>query len=192
MKNSIKNLVLFVLIVGLGSAFSPYAGEKKEVNVEASKVTWKAYKVLGSHEGTIAIQSGMLEFDNDQLTGGKFVMDMPTLVSTDMKGDSKVKLENHLKSEDFFEVEKHPTSTLVFTDVKPLEDHNYQVTGDLTIKNKTNSVSFNMIVKDNKASATLNLDRTHYGVEYKASGFFNSIKESAIRDEFEIVASIVF
>ena len=79
----------FLLFLGGYTFANSVDGEKKEVKTESSKLTWKGYKVTGSHTGTIAIQSGHLEFDGDKLIGGEFVVDMPTLISTDLSGRRK-------------------------------------------------------------------------------------------------------
>ena len=75
-------------------------------------MVWKGYKVTGSHVGIITIKSGHLNFDKDILTGGSFEIDMSTITVTDLEGEYKGKLEGHLKSDDFFGVEKFPTATL--------------------------------------------------------------------------------
>jgi len=50
--------------------------------------------------------------------------------------------DNHLKSADFFDVEKYPTITFKSTEVKKKDDDEYEVTGDLTIKDVTKPVTF--------------------------------------------------
>ena len=166
--------------------------QKYNVDIAKSSITWKGYKPTGSHEGTIDIKSGHLSFDNDKLVGGEFVVDMQTLVSTDMEGEYKGKLEGHLKSDDFFGVEEHPTSTLVFTDVKQSGKNAYDVTADLTIKGKTNPVSFKISIYGSKATASLKVDRAKYDVRYGSTSFFDGLKDKAIYDEFDLVADLEF
>ena len=84
--------------------------QKKDVNITESQVVWKGYKVAGSHTGTISIQAGTLEFNNNELVGGTFIMDMTTIGSTDLSGEYKEKLDGHLKSDDFFGVATYPTA----------------------------------------------------------------------------------
>ncbi|MDP5158847.1 MAG: YceI family protein [Flaviramulus sp.] len=192
MKNTIKNLSLIAIVALATLSFTTFSGEKKEVKAESSKVIWKGYKVTGSHEGTIAIESGSLVFEEDQLTGGEFVIDMTTINTTDLEGNSKGKLDGHLKSDDFFGVENHPKASLVFTDVKASGKNSYNVTGDLTIKGKTNPVSFIISVYGNKATASLKVDRTKYDVRYGSTSFFDGLKDKAIYDEFDLVADLEF
>jgi polyisoprenoid-binding protein YceI len=192
MKKNALNLVLAVFTGISATASNPVDNEIKEVKTSESTVTWKGYKVTGSHHGTIAIESGSLTFDGDKLTGGEFVVNMPTLVSNDLEGEYKGKLEGHLKSDDFFGVEAHPTSKLVFSKVDPTGKNSYEVTGDLTIKGKTNPVTFDISVYGNKATATMKVDRSLYDVRYGSGSFFDNLGDKTIYDEFDLVVDLVF
>ena len=142
MTKKVTTLAAVILMALVTFSFTTIEGEKKEIKTENSTVTWKGYKVTGSHYGTVALQSGHLVFDEGKLTGGEFVVDMSTLVTDDLEGEYKGKLEGHLKSDDFFGVEKYPTSKLVFTKVKSTGKNSYEVTGDLTVKGKSATVTF--------------------------------------------------
>ena len=192
MKNTIKLTAVVAFVGLLTAAFTTATIEKKSVKIEASKVVWKGYKVTGSHEGTIAIEKGTLTFDNDQLVGGEFVIDMTSIANTDLEGDYKTKLEGHLKSDDFFAVETHPTASLVMTKVTPSGKNAYDVTGDLTIKGITKPVNFTMAIYGSKANATLKIDRSEYNVRYGSSSFFDGLKDKVIYDEFDLVADLQF
>ncbi len=189
MKNRILTLALS--LVALASlSFMNNVGEKKEVNTEKSKVTWKGYKVTGSHEGTINLKDGHLVFDGDKLTGGEFTVDMTTINSTDLEGEWKTKLDDHLKADDFFGVAKHPTSKLVITNVKSTGKNSYEVTGDLTIKGTTEPLAFDISVYGSKATASLKIDRTTYGLKYGSGSFFDNLGDKAIYDEFDLVVDL--
>ncbi len=192
MKKSILSVSMAVLFVLTAAATEPINGEKKQVNAEKSKVTWKAYKVGGGHEGTVTLKEGSLIFEKEKLTGGEFVVDMTTLTPTDLDGEYKDKLEGHLKSDDFFGVENHPSSKLVFTSVKPFNKNSYTVTGDLTIKNITKPVTFVVSVFGNKATATLKVDRAKYDVKYGSGSFFENLGDKTIYDEFDLVVDMEF
>jgi polyisoprenoid-binding protein YceI len=152
-------------------------------------VTWKGYKVGGSHTGTIALESGSLQFDGEKLVGGEFVVDMTSINTTDLEGDYKNKLDGHLASDDFFGVANHPTAKLVFTKVKATGKNSYAVTGKLTIKGTTEPVSFEVSVYGDKATATLKVDRTKYDVKY-GSGIIGTAKDKLIYDEFDLVVDL--
>lgn len=192
MKNTIKNLVIVALVAFTAFSFTRIDGDKKEIKTDKSKVVWKGYKVTGSHEGTINIKSGSLTFNEGKLIGGDFVVDMTSLVDTDLNGEMKGKLEGHLKSDDFFGVENNPTATLVFKKVTAAGKNAYNVTGDLMIKGKTNPITFTISIYGNKATASLKIDRTKYDVKYGSTSFFDGLKDKAIYDEFDLVADLEF
>ncbi len=192
MKKTFLSLVLAVAF-GTTAIAGPVDGDKKTVNTETSTVTWKAYKVTGSHTGTISLKSGALEFDGDKLTGGEFTVDMTTINTTDLKaGQGKEKLDGHLHSDQFFGTASHPTSTLVFTNVKASGKNSYEVTGDLTIKGITKPVTFDVSVYGSKATATLKVDRAAYNVQYGSGSFFDNLGDKTIYDEFDLVVDLEF
>ena len=191
MKKTFLTLVLAVAF-GTSAVAGPIDGDKKQVNTETSTVTWKAYKVTGSHTGTIGLKAGMLEFDGDKLAGGEFTVDMTTINTTDLQGDYKAKLDGHLHSDDFFSTASNPTSTLVFTDVKASGKNSYEVTGDLTIKGITKPVTFDVSIYGSKATATLKVDRAAYNVKYGSGSFFDNLGDKTIYDEFDLVVDLEF
>lgn len=192
MKNKIKPLAMIAIIAFSSVSYATVYKDEKQVNTEASKVVWKGYKVTGSHEGTIKVKEGALQFDGDVLVGGSFVMDMTTIGSTDLQGDYKGKLDGHLKSDDFFGVEKFPTASLIFTNVKSTGKNSYEVTGDITIKGTTESIAFDLSVYGSKANASIKIDRSKFDVRYGSTSFFDGLKDKAIYDEFDIVADLEF
>jgi len=191
MKKNILSLAL-TLLFGATAIAGPIDGEKKEVNTETSKVTWKAYKVTGSHTGTITLKSGVLEFEDGKLTGGEFTADMTTINTTDLEGGMKGKLDAHLFSDDFFATESNPTSKLIFTSVEASGKNAYKVTGDLTIKGITKPVSFDVSVYGSKATATLKVDRAQYDIKYGSGSFFDNLGDKTIYDEFDLVVDLEF
>ncbi len=192
MKKTILSIVLATVFSLNATATTPVDGEKKEVNTETSSVEWKGYKFAGSHNGSIALQSGSLLFDDNKLTGGEFVVDMTSITVTDLEaGKGKEKLEGHLNADDFFGTANHATSKLVFTDVKASGKNSYEVTGDLTIKGITKSITFDVSVYGSKATATMKIDRTNYDIKY-GSTLFGAAADKAIYDEFDLVVDLEF
>ena len=189
MKKRISTIVL-ALMASSAVLANPIDGEKKEVIASESTITWKAYKVTGSHVGTISLKSGSLEFDGDKLAGGEFVVDMTTINTTDLTGDYKNKLDGHLNSDDFFAVASNPTSSMVFTKVESTGKNAYKVTGDLTIKGITKPITFDVSVYGSKATATLKVDRTKYDVKYGSGSFFDNLGDKTIYDEFDLVVDL--
>ena len=64
--------------------------------------------------------------------------------------------------------------------------------GDLTIKGKTNPVTFDLSVYGNKATANVKIDRTKFDVKYGSTSFFDDLKDKAIYDEFDLVTDLEF
>ncbi|MCK7538706.1 MAG: YceI family protein [Marinilabiliales bacterium] len=65
--------------------------------------------MVNEHFGTINLKEGVIHIDNNAITGGEFLVDMTTIKNTDIE-DEKMNgmLVGHLKSDDFFGVEKYP------------------------------------------------------------------------------------
>lgn len=166
------------------------------VETNASEVNWNAKKVTGEHYGKISLKSGQLQVDKNRVTGGTFVIDMSAITVEDIKdAGSNGKLVGHLKSDDFFSVDKHPTATFVITETAPIAkaaagQPNYTVKGNLTIKGITNPVSFpaTITVKDGVATAKadVTVDRTKYDIRYRSNNFFENLGDKAIYDDFTV------
>ncbi len=167
---------------------------KKKVDVEASTVEWTGKKITGSsHHGTIQLKDGFLNLTEDgKLTGGEFVIDMNTIEVTDLSGENKGKLEGHLNSDDFFGVNNYETSKLVITEASQKTGNTYQVNGDLTIKGKTEPVSFDMMVSDDTATAKVAIDRTKFGIRYGSGSFFDNLGDNTINNNFTLDVTLKF
>ncbi len=187
-----KKVLFSIMMLALATVITTQANAQESKKVTKSKVTWKGYKVTGSHEGSIKLKSGTVMMDGDELKGGRFVIDMTTLESTDLEGEYKTKLDGHLRSDDFFGVEKHPTATLAITKLKKTGKNSYQLTGDLTIKNIKKSIVFPASVYGNKANASIKIDRSKFDVRYGSTSFFDDLKDKAIYDEFDVIVDIEF
>ena len=84
--------------------------------------------------------------------------------------------DDHLRSADFFEVEKYPELTFRSTRIKRKSEKTFIAYGDLTIKNVTKQVAlpvaFYGAIKDSQGqtrlggSATLNINRLDYGIRW--------------------------
>lgn len=188
---------IITLILAFGSFFTlseNYA--PATVNKTESQVTWKAAKVTGEHWGYVPIKNASLDVNGGKITGGSFDMDMVNLTVEDLTDEkSKGNLTNHLKSDDFFSVEKFNTSTFKITDVKSTSATDYTITGDLTIKGITKPVSFpaKVAVAGNKLTATgsIKFDRTHYDIKFRSGNFFENLGDRMIYDEVNLDVKLV-
>lgn len=188
---------IFLLTAICLSLFGFKSVVTKKVDTKNSVIKWVGYKVTGQHEGTITLRNGELNFDDtSNLIGGKFVMDMTTINTTDLEGGSKERLDNHLKNDDFFSVKKYNTADLVFKKVTKQKNDSkiivYLIDADLTIKGITNPITFKINISDNSAYANLKIDRTKFEIKYGSSSCFDGLKDRAIYDEFDLQVNLKF
>ena len=188
----LKQVVLLILTIGCFFTLQSFTFEKEDVKIKDSALTWLGSKVTGSHEGTIELKSGYLTLDNNDLVGGEFVIDMTTIVCTDLSGEGKASIENHLKSDDFFGVEKYPTASLIILDVKKNSSGLFRVSANISIKGVTQQIVFDAEIKERKAKAKLVIDRTEFGIIYKSGNFFKELADKAIYDEFKMSIELSF
>lgn len=170
-------------------------GNVYEIDTLNSRIEWKGFKVVKSdntsHFGTIQFESGDVTVKEGKLESGKFVADMGTLTSVDLKDDAEqlAKLNGHLTSGDFFEVEKYPTASYEITKVTENTsggDYNTLLDGNLTIKGITKPVQFNanVSVKDGEVSIATepkDIMREEFGVKFQLP-----VANGLIKDEVNL------
>lgn len=178
--------VLVMLMVGI--TMFGYA-QNKPINVSSSSIAWKGSKVIGgSHDGSLKFKSGTVNLDSKgNFKGGTFEVDMTSILVKDLEaGKGKEKLEGHLKSDDFFGVEKFPVSKLKITKIKSLKNGKYEATADLTIKGITKSIKFPLSFSGKKGEAKVTIDRTQFDIRYGSDSFFDNLGDKAISNNFEL------
>ena len=206
------NALIGEAIAPRGSAIHPAI--TYQIDTAKSQLTWIGAKMTGRHNGIFKIQEGELHMNDSLLTGGSIIIDMARLRSDDKRIDqaSNAKLTKHLRSADFFDVEQYGTAKFEFTGITPydstkvkqstarptsddalrVKDPTHLVTGNLTIKDQTKSVTFpaRVTLEDNllKAKANFNIDRTHWGLVYRSD---KSLGDQTIRPEVNIGFDIV-
>ena len=165
-----------------------------QINTEESRITFIGTKPTGRHEGYFKVSDGRLEVSEGKLKSGKFEIDMNSLTITDLEGKQKESLEGHLKSGDFFTVEKFPTAMFYITGVEKSEGENsHTIAGNLTIMGETQNVEFPADVDIQEdgtlsAKANFNIDRTKWGIKY---GSEKSLGDKFIRPEVNISINLV-
>jgi polyisoprenoid-binding protein YceI len=181
-------------------------GEAQEVSVKSGDVTltvdlvssnveWVGAKPTGEHNGTVNLQGGELMLTDGSIVGGNFTIDMNSIKNFDLASEEdNAKLVGHLKSPDFFDVEKYPTAVFQITSVEPLTgnaDASHNITGNLTMKDETKSVTFPAMVTitDNTVTATTPafvIDRTQWNVQYGSKTLFKNLQDKFINDEISL------
>ena len=147
-------------------------------------------KVTGSHTGGFKAFKGTFEVVPAKLESSKIRAEIDT---SSIFADND-RLTNHLKSPDFFDVAKFPTSTFVSTGIEPgvndakAKDATHTVTGNLTLHGVTKSISFPAKIAVSGDTATLNseffINRKDFGINYPGK------VDDLIRDEVVIKLAI--
>ena len=132
--------------------------------------------MISNVKGSFSSLSGTLtEHATDAtLSSVEATIDIGTISTGDAQRDT------HLKSADFFDVEKYPTMTFTSTQVKPNGDGGYDVTGDLTMHGVTRQQTFAVEGPTPPAkdpwgntriglSATAKINRKDYGLNWNAA-----------------------
>ncbi|WP_293301381.1 YceI family protein [Pedobacter sp. UBA4863] len=194
-----KLKITSILMLALVASFSFFAFKPKAdvytVDISKSTINWEGKKFSGSHTGAVALSSGDLKFNGKKLAEGSFIVDMTTIKTMD--GDKpNPKLDGHLKADDFFGTNKFPTANFAIKKVEGAGT-DVKITGDLTIKGKTNTISFPAKITWNAdktvtaVAEKITVDRTKYGIEYKSKSIFSSIGDNFIYDDFTFSVKLV-
>jgi len=91
-----------------------------------------------------------------------------TIVMTSLFTDSD-RLTGHLQTEEFFNTEVYPEALFSSTEVIKNSD-GYRITGDLTVKGVTKSITMNATLVDNLFTASFDLPRKEFGIGNDAYG----------------------
>lgn len=112
--------------------------QKWALDAAHSEVQFKVkHLVIATVTGTFKVFSGELESAGEDFSEAKvnFSVDMNSIETNNADRNA------HLKSDDFFSTEKYPTMNFVSTSFKKVSDSEYELTGDLTIRDVTKSVT---------------------------------------------------
>ena len=184
------------LFIAYRETVKPIAKEKYVVDKKESVVTWKgSMQFIANAEniGYVSISKGELLIEKDQLVGGIFEIDMKTI--THKEHGSENGLINHLKSPDFFDIEKFPFSIFEITDVASGSSGGAKITGKLTIKGVTHAITFPAKIESQdqilNANGKVTIDRTQWGIRYRSGKFFDNLADETISDSIEFDIKIV-
>ena len=190
-----KQVILTVTVLLASTLF---AAEKYTVDTKSSEIYWKGTKPGGSHFGIVQLSSGTIEIDKDKIVGGEFTINFNTIRVDDLKDNEwNQKLVGHLKSEDFFYVEKYPYGRFKITKAEKKAENTYLVTGDLTARGTTKEISFEaeVVIGDKEFTGKTDLfklDRTDWNLKYNSSKFnADLLKDRIIDDLMELKVTLV-
>jgi polyisoprenoid-binding protein YceI len=173
MKTTIK-LIIFLAISSLMFS-NAHAQTKWTIDNSHSNVKFTVtHLVISEVEGNFKTFNGTLTAAKPDFTDAKieFTVDVNS-INTDNESRDK-----HLKGDDFFNGEKFPQMKFTSLLFKKVTDKKYELTGNLTIRDVTKKVKFDVVfggtVKDpwgnTKAGfkATTTINRLEYGLKWNS------------------------
>jgi len=166
------------------------------IDIEESNIFWIGRKITGEHYGTINIKTGYINIDNNSITDGEIVIDMESILVLDMSEKYNKKLESHLKSVDFFDVDNFPIASFKIKNMYNFfMIDNIIFEGDLNIKDIEVDISVPAAISINNSIAesigVININRTLFGITYGSGSFFEDLADKAIDDQFTLKFKIV-
>lgn len=171
------------------------------IDTEQSALEWIGRNLGKRHHGRIAIQGGELVVTGGNLSGN-IVLDMTAISNLDLQDPVwRDMLIRHLKSDDFFAVERFPTASFTLNRWEAHDEASPEApegifTGDLTIKEVTRPISFPAIVAPRQdggiqAHAAFDIDRTLWNVCYGSCRLFEHLGMHLVHDMITLELFVV-
>ena len=189
MKTTFKFIITITFtLISISFSYS----QSLTANKTQSLIRWYGEELTGkTHFGNLSFREGRIELQDGLIIGGNFVVNMTSLSVEDLSGGAKARLEGHLRSDDFFRVDKYPEATLKITQKAKFEGDVQKLYGELTIKGIKHAVDFSIILVDKKtATANLTFDRSKYNVRFRSGSFFENLGDKLILDDIRMEVSL--
>ena len=189
MKTTFKFIITITLtLISISFSYS----QSLTANKTQSLIRWYGEELTGkTHFGNLSFKEGRIELQDGLIIGGNFVVNMTSLSVEDLSGGAKARLEGHLRSDDFFSVDKYPDATLKISQKAKVEGDVQKLYGELTIKGIKHAVDFSIILVDKKtATANLTFDRSKYNVRFRSGSFFENLGDKLILDDIRMEVSL--
>lgn len=179
-------------VTGEASTASPLSAESKsaagatryEFDNANSKLEWTGSKVTAKHDGGFKTFRGNITLPDGSAEKGAVNVE----IDTDSLFTTPEKLVGHLKSADFFDVEKFPKASFTSTEVKKGGEKGHTVTGNLTFHGVTKSIAFPASIKATPTSvdvdAEFSINRKDFGLVYTGKA------DDLIRDDVVIKLTV--
>ena len=154
------------------------------------------HMMISNVKGKFSGLSGVLKLDESDHSRSTVEVSIPAAsIST-----VDEKLDAHLKNEDFFDVQKFPTITFQSTSIRATGGRDYEVTGDLTIRGVTQTVTLNVADFSDPSkdpwgnlriglSGSTKVNRKNFGLVWNAPLEFGGV---LVGDEVTITLDVQF
>lgn len=169
-----------------------------EVDTMGSVVRWTGRNLFNHHHGTVRLKDGEITLAQGQLVAARFTVDMASIVCEDLVDSGmNAMLVAHLRSDDFFDVEHHPTATFTATNVEPIAEAtagtpNFRLHGIFTLRGISQPLQFPVLIaaSDDGRRITgqgiLELDRTAFGSHYGSGKLFRFLGKHLVNDHVQL------
>jgi K(+)-stimulated pyrophosphate-energized sodium pump len=166
-----------------------------QIKTPESTISWIGKSFKGEHHGTLQLVSGGFQIANGNITAGDIIVDMKSIVCSDITDENdNADLIKHLASDDFFSTEKFSTASLILLSSENKGNNTFSVSGNLTIKDITQPVNFDITLAPEgnkfKVTAKLEVDRTLFEIKYKSKKF-GALADNFIYDNFLLEVNFV-
>jgi len=144
-------------------------GVSLPINPENSKIEFTGSKVTGSHDGGFKKFNGTIDLVGEKPESSSVNIEIET-ASIYANVDQ---LTQHLKTPDFFDVDKFPKATFYSTKIEPnaaAGADSYNVTGDFDLHGVKKSIGFPATIKVNpddvEVKSEFSINRKDFGLSY--------------------------
>lgn len=159
------------------AAAAPVEGTEVYEISDDSTIGFVGSKVTGSHDGGFESFAGTVTVTDGTVAGSA----VDVVIDTTSLWSDTERLTGHLKSPDFFDVERFPTASFSSTSITPNDDGTYTVTGNLELHGVTKQISFPAAIELTDegfhAKAEFAIKRYDFGIEYPGK------QDDLIRDD---------
>jgi polyisoprenoid-binding protein YceI len=177
----------------ISEAASVISDGSYRLDTTASRLEWTGRNLNNRHYGIISVAEGVVNIEKGVIAGGSVILDMNSIVNLDLQDeDYKRMLIRHLKSDDFFHVDRYPTATFRLDSSQQIPDATpgspcQMITGSLELAGRTNLLSFpaEIAAQENgqvRVQAAFDIDRTRWGILYGSGRFFEKLGMHLVSD----------
>lgn len=140
-----------------------FTGQHTTVDFTKSVISFTGKSSLVDHQGKwtsfgVELTMNPAEPTNLEKASLAVAIDM-TSVEVDAEG-----LKKHFMKADFFDTEKYPSASFVSQSIRKISDNQYVISGDLTMKGQTKSISMNAEITDAYLVTSFDVPRKDFGI----------------------------
>ncbi len=191
MKNKYIIIPLFAIFTfGLMGVFIPpaNAADTYKLDPDHTSIVFRVMHLgVGYVYGSFAGATGSLKYDENDFSNNSIEIQ----VSAAGLHTAVPKRDNHLRSPDFFHTEKFPKISFKSTSAKEIDNTSFEVTGDLSLLDKTRPITFNVVQtgqgKDPWGNFRRGFETTFF---IKRSDFGMGFMLNAASDEVQVTVSL--